>query len=113
LAPQPQLLLRLPLLWRPQPPRLFQQPLLLFQQQPPPLLHPERISDMKPIKIDCRPAKSRPTGFFQIECAGDRVQVRRHNPDGSACDALTLDFPVKQAALAVAMANLLAGARHA
>lgn len=64
---------------------------------------------MKPIKIDCRKA----TGFFRIEREGDRVQVRRHNPDGSASDALTLDFPVKQAALAVAMANLLAGARHA
>lgn len=68
---------------------------------------------MKPIKIDCRPAKSKPTGFFQIERDGDRVQVRRHNTDGTASETATLDFPVKQAALAVRLANLLAGARHA
>jgi hypothetical protein len=68
---------------------------------------------MNTIQIDCRPAKSKPTGFFQIERDGDRIQVRRHNPDGTASDTLTLDFPVNKTALAVEMANLLAGARHA
>ena len=69
-----------------------------------------------PIRIECAypPAnRYRQPDFLAVETRGRRVHVTRYAPDGCPrARAPILDFPENRHALAVELANLLAGSKQ-